>query len=215
MRCVYSATLAVLSAIALGGASADAADGTRSEGLYFGANAGIGFVDGQTLGHVNNVAVKVNYEDAAVFGVEAGYALSSGLRPLIEFNYMRMSGMQLSAGPYSVDFQGKTEAFSFLAGLAYDLDLGGPVTPYVGAALGITHIDAELDNVRFNNQSYAVGRGGDSSNFTWALDAGAMYRVSPTISVGPSYRYLNVQNGNRILDDDRGHLLRIKASVVF
>lgn len=85
----------------------------------------------------------------------------------------------------------------------------------MGVALGVTRFDTRLDGIRFAGLNVPARARADSTDFTWALEAGAMYQVSPTFSIGPNYRYMSVSNGSQIADDDGAHILRIKAAFAF
>jgi|GEM_PF-1441601 len=69
----------------------------------------------------------------------------------------------------------------------YDLDLGGPVTPYVGVGLGMTQL-IWGDNFRVPTQATPTVYDGDHVEVGWQAIVGASYAVSSKVSVALDYR---------------------------
>ncbi|MEM7124371.1 MAG: outer membrane beta-barrel protein [Pseudomonadota bacterium] len=67
----------------------------------------------------------------------------------------------------------------------YDIDLGSNIMPYVGAGLGIAHVDGQV---------IVPGPGGRISDsetvFAYQFSAGLGYAVSPSTTLFAGYRYL-------------------------
>ena len=116
-----------------------------------------------------------------VAGVAIGVALENHLRFEGEFGYHGSSidDAQFFVPGESLDI----DVFSVMANGYYDLDLNGPLKPYVGAGLGFGFIHAESENfLGFTDTDTDVG-------FAYQLMAGVAFDVSPRAAITLGYRY--------------------------
>jgi len=69
----------------------------------------------------------------------------------------------------------------------YDLELGGPITPYVGLGLGMTQL-IWGDNFRVPTQATPIVYDGDHVELGWQAIVGASYAVTLKVSLALDYR---------------------------
>jgi opacity protein-like surface antigen len=130
------------------------------------------------------------------------------------FNPFQFSGPTFNTNQYTAS---KAELVG-LVNFFVDLGTWGCFTPFVGAGVGVAKI--KIDHFRDVNVIAAGGGWADSgtqTNFAWALQAGAAYKVNPNFAVELSYRYLNVGNGQSgtLLNLDPTQPPNILAPVTF
>ena len=77
------------------------------------------------------------------------------------------------------------DAQLLMANFYYDFDINSPVTPYIGAGLGVA----------FNDVDY-INDSDDSTSFAYSLSAGVSVAVNPKINVDLGYRYLNMTDSD-------------------
>ena len=122
--------------------------------------------------------------------VGRNFSLSNGinLRGEIELSYGEndVDAVNFSGnGPgFENAVSGDIEATFLLANLLVDFETGGPLTPYVGAGIGVGFID---QNINYNN---AVNISGDDEAFAAQLIAGASYKVNDTTSIFGDVRFI-------------------------
>ena len=79
------------------------------------------------------------------------------------------------------DKDAEYDAQLLMANLYYDFDINSPVTPYVGAGVGVA----------FNDVDY-MDRSDDGTSFAYSLSACVSVAVNPKVNVDLGYRYLNM-----------------------
>jgi opacity protein-like surface antigen len=113
-----------------------------------------------------------------------GYRWSPNLRTELEASG-RVAKVTTFNG--AAPWAGKQFDNSIMVNGFYDVDLGGPLTPYVGVGLGITQL-IWADNFRVPTQATPVVFDGDDVELGWQAIIGASYAVSPKVSVALDYR---------------------------
>lgn len=96
------------------------------------------------------------------------------------FGYFTSSGL--------IDANSST--FAIMANVAYDIEMGWKIKPYVmgGAGWARTRFEgAEFFTGGGTNTSFDV----ENSGFAWQLGAGFNYEVAPGVDVGLGYRYFD------------------------
>jgi len=70
--------------------------------------------------------------------------------------------------------------------------LGGPITPYIGAGIGVATL--RTSNVTFENPNNTTGQweGMRTWNLAWALMAGAAFEVTNRLSIDLNYRFVHL-----------------------
>jgi OOP family OmpA-OmpF porin len=108
-----------------------------------------------------------------------GYKWSSGLRSELE-----LSGRVAKVTTFNQTFPwaGSQWDTSVMVNALYDLNLGGPITPFIGVGLGGTQIQWG-DNFRVPTQATPIVYDGEGIRLGWQGIAGVAYAVTPKIAV--------------------------------
>ena len=183
-------------------------------GPYISLGAGVDFLQDEIVKpYDGTVPAKRAFRfDAAPAGdVTLGYGFGSGLRLEIEgdYAYDRLSGVRFPDGA-SGDAVGHEEQFGGFVNVAYDLNLGLPLVPYVGFGAGYQAI--QLDNVNTGpaGAHLASPLSPTEGAFAYQGMAGLSYPVLaiPGLSLTAEYRLIGVitpppfQRGTRQIDDN-------------
>lgn len=168
-------------------------DGDVVSGTGFGGDFGTSGVYGGGIG------IKIPYGN----GVAFRFDLTGSSNP--NLGGSNHTGMLDDGTPVSAKV--KVNTVSYLATAYIDVDVGLPVTPFVGFGLGGTH--NRLATLTYSNPSgdFATVSGENKSNFAWSGTVGATYTVIPEIQVDFSYRYIDagkVTSGNTFTDLTNG-----------
>lgn len=171
-----------------------------AEGFYVGLQGGASFlsdneVDASLDGDSETTPVEVEFNTGFGVGGVAGYAFPMGLRVESEFTYRR-NGLDAvtftdpAAGiPDPVGADGHFRSFALMANGYYELDLGWPVMPYVGAGIGVARTKIEIDEFSaFGTALPAVFDDSDTV-FAYQAMAGLAYQLMPSMAVGIEYRF--------------------------
>jgi len=106
---------------------------------------------------------------------------------------------------------GDLTAFSLMANVWYDFDLGTPVVPFIGAGIGTAKLDLSYD-ARVTFPSTTTSTHGDASDwvFAWQLGAGLGYELGNGMTLSAQYRYF--ATGDASVRD--GQSVDVKANEV-
>jgi opacity protein-like surface antigen len=200
MRTKY--LLLATTALALAGAPQ-----ANAEGLYIsilgGGNVTADETNSGTGGYYGS-AGRNSFDTDTGFAIGAAVGIGldnwlKGLRAEIEASYRRSdfagSWFELSGFTNYTDtgtLDGNLSTFAIMANVAYDVDLGWKLKPYVtaGAGWARSNIEGVLEGYDFpfgGNPNFDATSGG----FAWQLGAGMNYEVAPGIQVGMGYRYFD------------------------
>ena len=183
----------------------------QPEGLYFAPKIGYSHLKGKgtTTGtfHENWGLAPMSSSSSgskgqAVLGLAVGYDFKpvSDLPLRAEFEYAWRGKDEKYSTAYrlvapglptvNVTEKGKVGAQSFFVNAYFDIHNDTPVTPYIGAGLGLavvsgeyrTSNDAGIDelNLKLSNTK---------TNFAWNIGAGAAWKVAENVSLDLGYRY--------------------------
>ena len=180
------ATLTALAALILPGVAA----AQPVTGLYVGAGVGANFMQDETL-RVNIQSNAFRQRPASSFGfrqplsfdtgavgvVSVGYGFGNGLRAEIEGDY-RYNAISSGGGSDEQKYGG-------MANVLYDFNLGLPVTPYIGAGVGLMRIDRPI-----------ISR---ADKFAYQAILGVAYPIAfvPGLAATFEYRFMGVLNTAR------------------
>lgn len=134
-------------------------------------------------------------------GAAVGMSLENwlkGLRAEIEASYRRgdlEGGWTEYTGFYdttdSGTLDGNLSTFAVMANVAYGIDIGSKIKPYVtvGAGWARTHVEGSLNGYDFifGNPNFS----GENSGFAWQAGVGLSYPVAPGVEAGIGYRHFN------------------------
>ena len=170
------------------------ATAAHADGAYVQLEAGPSFFDDSD---VENNSLDIEYDTGVNVGGAAGYhfldVLDQGLLDLrAEFGVAYHQGDVDRTGMFPAD--GDVEVIGLMANGYWDVDLGLPVTPFVGAGIGCGVVVVDVLTI--------AGRiDEDDAAFAWELMGGLTYHVTPAFSVDGGYRYFATANANIGGDD--------------
>lgn len=111
-----------------------------------------------------------------------GYAWGNGLRTELELSYRDNNASSIGNN----DLGGSVDAMSGMVNVLYDVDVGLPLKPYIGAGAGVSR-------VQFDNVGPAGGPTIDDGKTSWAWQgiAGASYSLGQSTDLTLDYRYFS------------------------
>ena len=179
-------TLAASAALALM-ATVFIADAT-AQILYFGGEGG--------WSHLNNrsdrflvphaASVRARFDEGFAAGARVGYEMGPW-RFEEEYTYRDNGLDKLSvAGVTIPGVKGSRQSHAAMTNLIYDIALGWPVTPHVGAGIGAVDV---IDKAR-RTAAPSFKLSDDDWQFGYQAIAGVRYNISPNLALDLDYRYL-------------------------
>jgi outer membrane protein OmpA-like peptidoglycan-associated protein len=174
-------------AIALSVPGAALAQGSI-EGPYFGAQIGVNWLQDSDF-KSSTVTNKVSTKDALSSVIEGGYQFREGLRLGLEGGYTVHEVSGITGGPASRsgDAIGDMSAFTVMAVVQKEFDIGSPLRPYVGAGAGWGWLDTDAVGPLLASNNYNHGR---TDSFAYQLNAGVAYAITDNLDLTVGYRYL-------------------------
>jgi opacity protein-like surface antigen len=147
-------------------------------GPYIGAAGGVSIVHDSDFTVTGLGTATAEFDTGYGFNVSAGYNFDP-VRLEFEFGYKNADLDKFSGpgGSFSVADTDIT-VMSYMVNALYDIKTKSPVTPYVGAGLGI--LNGELEE-----QGYKE----DDTQFGYQLIAGAAYNINNNLALDVSYRF--------------------------
>ena len=136
-------------------------------------------------------------------GIGFGYHFSDNLRADLTVSYLGNDSLSTAGDVVS------QKAWSGLISGYFDIATIVGITPYVGAGIGTTYSKHEVDTgaVTFDRSSY---------DFSYALMAGASYKMTDNLSVDAGYQFLHTPSmqyydvgSDSVREGDKKHLIRI------
>jgi len=147
-------------------------------GPYVGAAGGVSIVHDGDITVTGLGTATAEYDTGYGFNVSAGYAMEP-LRFEFEFGY-KNADMDKLSGPGGTATVQNTDitVLSYMINALYDINIKSPITPYVGAGIGL--LNGEL-----NDQ----GTKDDDTEFGYQIILGAAYNVNRNLALDLSYRF--------------------------
>jgi OOP family OmpA-OmpF porin len=182
---VLALTTAVLVSLLSSGASAENA---FSAGPYVQLDVGLAIVGNSDIS-LGGVSGDAEFDPGFAVGGAIGYRFEEWLRAEVNLSYRQADIDKLTALGYTLAGAGDAGAFTTLVNLYVDFKPRWPVTPYVGAGIGVALIDVDSDdaaNVLIVND--------DSTEFAWNVMAGAAWSVTDNVDLTLGYRYLSTKD---------------------
>ncbi|HTZ78570.1 MAG TPA: outer membrane beta-barrel protein [Stellaceae bacterium] len=181
-----TAMLVAASAITLVSATAFAQG--QTEGWYVGGEGGWSHLEDMNFNN-GTASGKLSPDEGFAAGVVGGYEFSNGIRAELEAVYRRhdfnnFSG-SLTGGPsVSAGVGGDVSNAAVMGNLYYDILKNSPITPYVGAGLGLAAVT--MDSVHLGPTQLF-----DDTEVTLAYQGivGAKWQINPAWSLNADYRY--------------------------
>ena len=133
-----------------------AASADQLNGIYVGVGGGVDFHgDNQSVnGPTPSLGIQLPSKSTNIFGnggiglASIGYGFGNGLRTEFEFSYQQNPVLRNVTGP---TYHGDERQYSFMLNGLYDVDLGFPIKPFVGAGAGFSIISWNPVNRTLNN----------------------------------------------------------------
>jgi outer membrane protein OmpA-like peptidoglycan-associated protein len=170
-----------------------AAQAQPVNGLYIAGGAGANF---RLLSTDSAVQGKLKSTDAGALGLASiGWGFGNGLRAEVEGNFRQNDVRQLTmSGQVASRNTGYTQTYGGMVNVLYDINLGLPVTPYVGAGVGYGWNDFKgvRGTVRSNNTNVGVRLVDVQGALAYQGILGAAYSLSsmvPGLSLTAEARY--------------------------
>lgn len=148
-------------------------------GPYVGAAGGVSIVHDGDIKETGFQTANVEYDTGYGFNVTAGYAMEP-LRFEFEFGYKNADMDKVTFPGLGTASAVDTEitVLSYMVNALYDINIKSPITPYVGAGIGL--LDGEL---KIQGTKY------DDTEFGYQIIVGAAYKVNKNLALDLSYRF--------------------------
>jgi len=164
-------------------ASMSVAD-ARAQTFYLGGEAGWNVLEDQSDRASGVAPLHAGFDSGYAVGARAGYEWGPW-RFEEEYTYRSNDLNGLSIGGVNVPgVSGSRQSHAFMSNLLYDINLGWPVVPHVGAGIGAVDI---IDHARtaggrlFNDDDWQLG---------YQAIGGVRYNLNPNVALDLDYRYL-------------------------
>ncbi|MFI4947432.1 MAG: OmpA family protein [Alphaproteobacteria bacterium] len=157
----------------------------RAQTFYLGGEAGWSVLENQIDRAPGLPAVRKQFDSGFAAGARAGYEWGPW-RLEEEYIYHSNDLSSLSIGGVKAGgVSGGRESHAFMTNVLYDINVGGPVTPHVGAGIGAVDV---IDH------AHVAGLGTISRDDDWEFGyqaiAGIRYNLTPVVALDLDYRYL-------------------------
>lgn len=177
-------TLRTATLVALLGALTPAA---YAGGLYGNLNLGLAMPSDSDLAMKDGLAPSVSLDKGFAIGGAVGYRLTEQVRLQAELAYQTNEVNTMDLGLARLGMEGDVSSLAFLASGYFDFKNSSPLTPFVGAGLGVAKL--ELEDVRYTHSLSGTGIEEDETLFAYHLDAGVNYALTSALSLDLKYRY--------------------------
>jgi opacity protein-like surface antigen len=169
--------------------------------LYLRGHGGLGFLAEADTSGPGNTA-NVDFDLGYVLGGALGVEMENGIRIEGEIGYAAndvdsVTGAAAGIAFNSGNVNGSVSSLAMMGNLAYDLDLGGGIKPFVLGGIGLVRISV-------NDVSIAGTPVADDSDwvFGYQFGGGLKYDLTHQVGVEASYRYLETLDPEFV--DSRG-----------
>lgn len=177
---------------------------------YISARAKYSFMDNNTTfkayrtykdGSTRNESAKDSTDDN-VFG--GSFAL--GLRTQLiygalrnEFEYTRNADAKKSHTESDGEkYESKLKSEAFMFNTYYDIETNSPITPYIGAGLGVSRLKYSESYPNMPEENGSLKH----SNFAWQVGAGVAYDINRNLALDLGYRYMDYGHFNKTETDN-------------
>jgi len=123
-----------------------------------------------------------SFDNGVGLSLAVGSRISDVIRAEGEFSYRKNDMDTLSANymgmPGSIPVNGEIESMTLMGNFFADIDTNSAVTPFIGAGIGFSKVDGELE-----------GDSEDDTVFAYQLILGTGFKVNDVTNIDVSYRY--------------------------
>ena len=175
-----SATLALMATVFIADATAQI--------IYFGGEGGWSHLNNQSdrFAVPHAASVRTRYDEGFAVGARVGYEMGPW-RFEEEYTYRRNGLDKLRvAGVTIPGTRGSRQSHAAMTNLIYDVNLGWPVTPHVGAGIGAVDV---IDRAK-RTAAPSFKLSDNDWQFGYQAIAGVRYNISPNLALDLDYRYL-------------------------
>lgn len=165
--------------------AAQAADDWRS-GLYVKGAVAITKADKQ---HYKNDTTKVDAKLKSGYAISGavGYEFAPALRGEVEITHRNNDVKSIDVnGVEQIARAGHTASTAYMFNGYYDIDTGTAYTPYLGAGLGVAHV-----NAKSNVPGSIISVTGSDTVFAYQAMAGLEYELDTNFGIYGEYRYFS------------------------
>ena len=151
-----------------------AAPASAQDGLYIEFTPGASFLADSDLsggGGLSGLSAEAEFDSAFVIGGAVGSRFLDSFRGEVNLSYREADIENVTSGGVTL------QVLALMGNVYYDFDLELPVTPYLGAGIGVGFIEVDPVN-------------DEATEFAWNIMFGASYGVTDTIGLSLGYRYL-------------------------
>lgn len=166
--------------------------------VYIEGRGGVTFLPDDETSDETGFTVKEEYDTGYNVGAAVGYAGPRGLRGDIEVRYrhndldkftiIEDAGFGVANGLGDLDgldleFDAQVSSLAAMANLYYDIDLGFPVTPFIGGGIGFANVDVEATVL---GETFIDD---DDTVFAYQGTAGLTYDINGSFMLSLAYQY--------------------------
>jgi outer membrane protein OmpA-like peptidoglycan-associated protein len=168
---------------AVGALLISASANAQEVGPYVGV--GVGLTEAPSTTVTDTASRSVKFDHGTIGALSLGYAFGNNWRAEGELS-RRSNGLDTVSG---ANASGTMRATSVMANVLYDFDINSPVTPYLGAGLGLTQ-------VKLRNASPFGASSINDSDRALAMQgiAGLSYALSDSTDLFTDYRYFKTRD---------------------
>jgi len=157
----------------------------QAQTFYLGGEAGWNVLEDQTNRAAGAPSVRAKFDSGYAAGARAGYEWGPW-RFEEEYTYRNNGLNSLSVGPFSAGgVRGSRESHAVMTNVLYDINVGWPVTPHIGAGIGAVNV---IDHARVNGRGQLFND--DDWVFGYQAIGGVRYNINPNVALDLDYRYL-------------------------
>jgi OOP family OmpA-OmpF porin len=150
--------------------------------LYVELNTGPSFVADSDLD--GGSGVEAEFDPGFNVGAAFGVRFLEHFRTEINTSYRQAEVDNVSGPGFSLDGAGDAGVFAAMANAYFDLDLGGPVKPYIGAGVGVGVVIVDSDssaNILIIDDT--------TTEFAWNVMGGLSFEITENVILSGGYRY--------------------------
>lgn len=154
------------------------ASSVMAAGPYVGASGGVSILHDNDIKVTGVGTATASYDTGYGFNLSGGYNFDV-IRVEGEFGY-KNADMDKISGPGGSVNANDTDItlMSFMANAYYDIKTNSPITPFIGAGLGVLNGEIEVE-----------GSNEDDTVFGYQVTAGVSYSVTKNVNLDLSYRF--------------------------
>lgn len=147
-------------------------------GPYIGAGGGVSILHDSDIKETGFATATTKYDTGYGFNVSAGYNFEP-VRLEFEFGYKNADMDEISVPGWGTASAKDTDitVMSYMVNAFYDIKTNSPITPYIGAGLGLLKGELNVQGSKLND-----------TQLGYQLIVGAAYNLNKNVAIDLSYR---------------------------